>query len=183
MKKQIIQEYCDRSPLFQLAQSKLCPSRPQEPNAHTKILAKLDTLGSNYPPPKWGRQHPHPQSRINKPSKHKFRACYYHRTYRNDAKMPARMHLSEGRQNQPTGKLQRQSVTDLSNLSSHLLYVTERNSKLKFFINTGSEVSVIPRSTEEHFLHPTDLYLQAANKKPEIAFTDKVPHIRLWTSP
>ena len=76
------------------------------------------------------------------------------------------MHLSKGQSSRSTGKLQRQSVkatTDLGNLSSRLLYITDRNSRLKFLIDTGSEVSVIPRSTEKHLLHPTGLSLQAAN--------------------
>ena len=81
-------------------------------------------------------------------------------------KMPTRMHLSKGQSSRSTGKLQRQSVkatTDIGNLSSRLLYITDINSRLKFLIDTGSEVSVIPRSTEKHFLHPTGLSLQAAN--------------------
>ena len=76
------------------------------------------------------------------------------------------MHLYEGQQSRSTRKLQRQSVkaaTDFGNLLSRLLYVTDRNSKLKFFIDTGSEVSVIPLSTGKHFLHPTGLSPQASN--------------------
>ena len=41
--------------------------------------------------------------------------------------------------------------------------MTDRNSKLKFLIDTGTDVSVIPRSTEKHCLHPNGLSLQAAN--------------------
>ena len=76
------------------------------------------------------------------------------------------MHLSEGQPSRSTGKVQRQTVkatTNFGNLSSRLLYVTDRNSKLKVLIGTCSEVSVIPRSKEKHFLHPTGLSLQAAN--------------------
>ena len=76
------------------------------------------------------------------------------------------MHLSEGQPSRSKGKLQRKSVkatTDLGNLSTRLLYITDRNSRLKFLIDTGSEVNVIPRSTEKHFLHPAGLSLQAAN--------------------
>ena len=81
-------------------------------------------------------------------------------------KMLARMHLSEGQPSPSTGKRQRQSIkatTDLDNLSNRLLYVTDRNSKLKFLIDTGSEVSFIPHSTEKHFVQPISFSLQAAN--------------------
>ena len=166
-KAERIQEYYDRPPFFQLAQPKPCPSKPQETEALTKILTKLDTLGRNSPPPKCGKQRLRSQNRINKPSNHKNRVCYYHRTYGDDAKkcQPECTYPKVDKASSQK-KLQRQSVqttTDFGNLLNRLLYVTDRNSKLKFLIDTGSEVSVIPRSTEKHFLHPIGLSLQAAN--------------------
>ena len=100
-------------------------------------------------------------------------------------KMLARMHLSEGQPSPSTGKRQRQSVkatTDLGNLSSRLLYVTDRNSKLKFFIDTGSEVSFISHLTEKHFVYPTGFSLQAANNTKNQHLRPEVSHLRLWTS-
>ena len=150
-----IQECYDRHPLFQLVQPKPCPT-PQETDTLAKILAKLDTLGCNSPPPKCGRQRLRPQSRDNKPSNYKCRVCYYHRTYGDDAEkcQPGCTYPKVNKANP-----QEKARTDLGNISSRLLYVTDRNSKLKFFIGTSLQVTVIVGSTEQHFLHPAGLSL------------------------
>nr|CDS26537.1 gag pol polyprotein [Hymenolepis microstoma] len=47
--------------------------------------------------------------------------------------------------------------------SSRLLYVVDRNSKLRFLVDTGSEIGVFPRSGEKRCLKPTGTLLLAAN--------------------
>nr|CDS27399.1 gag pol polyprotein [Hymenolepis microstoma] len=44
-----------------------------------------------------------------------------------------------------------------------LLYVVDSSSKLRFLVDTGSEVSAIPRSAEKRCLQATGIFLLAAN--------------------
>ena len=54
------------------------------------------------------------------------------------------------------------SATGRSN--SRLFFLRDRNSSLRFLVDTGVEVSVIPPSGPRHTLHPTGYSLQAANQ-------------------
>ena len=54
------------------------------------------------------------------------------------------------------------SATGRSN--SRLFFLRDRNSSLRFLVDTGAEVSVIPPSGPRHTLRPTGYSLQAANQ-------------------
>nr|CDS30016.1 gag pol polyprotein [Hymenolepis microstoma] len=67
---------------------------------------------------------------------------------------------------QPIGEILSQAVkatTDPGYFPSRLLQVVERNSKLRFLVDSGSEVSVIPRSAEKRCLQASELSLLVAN--------------------
>ena len=54
--------------------------------------------------------------------------------------------------------------------TGHLLYVTERESRLRFLVNTGSEVSIIPPSKAER-KNPQDTFgLLTANNLPIVTY-------------
>ena len=48
--------------------------------------------------------------------------------------------------------------------NSRLFFLRDRNSSLRFLVDTGAEVSVIPPSGPRHTLRPTGYSLQAANQ-------------------
>ena len=81
-----MQEFYDRPPLFQLAQPKPSPSKPQETDTLAKIMAKLDMLGCKSSPPKGERQRPRPHSRFDNRPNQKNQICRYHRAYGDDVK-------------------------------------------------------------------------------------------------
>nr|CDS34070.1 gag pol polyprotein [Hymenolepis microstoma] len=67
---------------------------------------------------------------------------------------------------QSLGQISRQAVkatTGPGYTPSRLLYVVGRNSKHRFLVDTGSEVSVIPRPAEKRCLQATGISLLAAN--------------------
>ncbi|KAM3187482.1 hypothetical protein ACTXT7_002197 [Hymenolepis weldensis] len=74
--------------------------------------------------------------------------------------MSTRLQIPQDYHIQLLGKLHRQALRTTINpdhYTGRLLYVSGRNSKLKFLIDTESEASVIPRSFEKRFLQPISL--------------------------
>ena len=68
------------------------------------------------------------------------------------------MHTSMHQTGKPLG--QQLGATSIAGLTqSHLFYITDRSSGLKLLIDTGAEVSVVPRS----HMHQKGLSLQAIN--------------------
>nr|CDS25313.1 Mariner Mos1 transposase [Hymenolepis microstoma] len=66
---------------------------------------------------------------------------------------------------------------------TRLLHVVNRNSKLRFLVDIGSEVSVIPPSAEKRYLQATGISLLAANntKIPRTAAIFQTP-VRMESS-
>ena len=54
----------------------------------------------------------------------------------------------------------------VSPVPSHLFYVTDRSCGLRFLVDTGAEVSVIPPSSTERRHPHENLTLQAINSTP-----------------
>ena len=72
--------------------------------------------------------------------------------------MQTAMQLSGKR---PGQSLVAKSVTGL--ISSRLFYITDTSTTLRFLIDTGAEVSIIPPSKYDRLRQPDSLQLQAAN--------------------
>ncbi|CAH8611522.1 unnamed protein product [Dicrocoelium dendriticum] len=62
---------------------------------------------------------------------------------------------------------------------SRLLYVFDSTTKLHFLVDTGAEISVIPRSLEKRPLQQAGLTLQAANQTKIATYGQKLLHLSL----
>ena len=84
--------------------------------------------------------------------------CYYHNRFGVKARKcrsPCRL----------SGKRQRQQVTATTTdkQGSPLFYVTDRNSKIRFLVDTGAQISIISATNADKRNHPAALKLQAVN--------------------
>ena len=57
---------------------------------------------------------------------------------------------------------------------SHLFYITDRSNGLRFLIDTGAEVSVIPPSATDRNHRQGSLTLQAVNNSPIATYGDRL---------
>ena len=94
--------------------------------------------------------------------------CYYHRRFGDKARKCTRpcTHPKAFDETPPAGKRHSQprvATAASSQLSNRLLSVLDTATGLRFLIDTGAEISVIPVGTKKHCLKPADLTLQAAN--------------------
>nr|CDS26255.1 gag pol polyprotein [Hymenolepis microstoma] len=90
--------------------------------------------------------------------------------------MSTRLQVCKEHFTRPFGKRARQAVRATAEPgfpSSRLLYVVDRNSKLRFLVDTGSEVSVIPRSGEKRCLKSTGTSLLAAKNSKICTYGQK----------
>nr|CUU99445.1 hypothetical transcript [Hymenolepis microstoma] len=120
--------------------------------------------------PRLNRRRPISPRKRRNPTRDTDTVCYFHRTFGDKAKKCR------------PGCRARQAVKATAEPgfpSSRLLYVLDRNSKRRFLVDTGSEVSVIPRSEEKRCLKPTGTPLLAANNSKVYTYGQKFLNLDL----
>ena len=92
--------------------------------------------------------------------------CYYHNRFGSRArKCASPCSWSSPNTNAVTAQIKNDPATD-----NHFFYVTDRNSGLRFLVDTGAQVSVIPPSPADRQHRLDNLSLQAANNTPITTF-------------
>ena len=94
---------------------------------------------------------PSPSTRTHNPPKSEG-LCWYHAKFGENAKEPCAWEEKDIA-----------AVDSGNSASSHLFYVTDKETQLRFLVDTGSEVSVIPPSSSDWKHIPDKLSLTAVN--------------------
>nr|CDS25957.1 gag pol polyprotein [Hymenolepis microstoma] len=162
----LIHNHSDRSGVNAVKTSASTGTILQRLDILSDRLEELELLVADPP-----RRHSITPKRRRSPSRQDDQICYYHRTYGDKARRcRPTCKYAKSKSRSPSGK---------SHAPHRLLSVVDRNSKIKFLVDTGSEVSVISRSAEKRCLQATGISILSANNTKILTYGQKFLNLDL----